>query len=101
MATTKDKYLEKIYYDASHPGSFQGPRKLYQVIKQEGKHKITFKEIQEWLQKQEPYALNRFVRRQFPMNRVIVDSLNSQFDADLADLKDIKKQNKGYAYWLV
>ena len=95
------RYLEKIYYDSNHPASYQGPRKLFQVVKQEGKHKITFKEIKEWLQKQEPYALNRFARHNFPTNRVVVEGFDSQWDADLADLKEIKKQNDGYAYWLI
>lgn len=99
--TVEQKYLEKIYYNPSHSASFQGPRKLYQVVKQEDKHKITFKQIQEWLQKQEPYALNRFARHNFPTNRVVVEGLDSQWDVDLADLKDIKKHNDGYSYWLV
>ena len=95
------RYLERIYYDPSHPASYQGPRKLYAVVKREGLFRISFKKIKEWLEGQEPYSLNRFARRTFPVNRVVVEGLDSQWDADLADLKDIKKENDGFAYWLV
>ena len=50
LTMAEQRYLEKIYYNPAHPASYQGPRKLFQVVKQEGKHKITFKEIKEWLQ---------------------------------------------------
>ena len=31
------KYLEKIYFDISHPASFSGVDKLYRTVKNEGK----------------------------------------------------------------
>ena len=33
-----EKYLEKIYFDPSHPASFQSPLRLYHTVKKEGKH---------------------------------------------------------------
>ena len=40
-----EKYLEKIYFDPSHPGSFKGANKLYQAVKNEGKHVISLPKI--------------------------------------------------------
>lgn len=34
------EYLEKIWNDPRHPGSFAGPSKLYQVVKREEKYDI-------------------------------------------------------------
>ena len=36
-----EKYLEKIYFNPSHPASYEGPVRLYKYVKQEGKYKIS------------------------------------------------------------
>lgn len=40
-----EEYLKKIWYDPAHPGSFAGPSKLYQVVKQEGKFNVGMSKI--------------------------------------------------------
>lgn len=45
-----EEYLKKIWYDPRHPGSFAGPSKLYQVVKQEGKFKVGMSKIKKFLQ---------------------------------------------------
>ena len=57
------KYLEFIYHDQSHPGSFTGPETLYKVVLAEGKFKIGRHRIRKWLQDQESYSLTRGARR--------------------------------------
>ena len=32
-----EHYLEEIYFDPSHPASFESPLRLYQIVKKEGK----------------------------------------------------------------
>ena len=39
-----EKYLEKIYFDTSHPASFQSPLTLYHTVEEEGKHKISHRQ---------------------------------------------------------
>ena len=95
------EYLTSIYYDVNHPGSYAGPDKLYKVVKAEGTFKIGKYRVQKWLQSQETYSLTRGARRKFPRNRVIVSTINEQFDVDLADLTTLSKQNEGYKYLLV
>ena len=95
------KYLESIYHDPSHPGSFTGPETLYKVVLAEGKFKIGRHHIRKWLQDQELYSLTRGARRKYNRSRVIVNGINSQADMDLMDMVDLAKQNDGYQYLLV
>ena len=74
------KYLEKNYFDPSHPASFKGPNKVYQVIVKEGKHKISMGQIRKWLQDQELYSLMKPVKRKIKRIRVIVMGLHDQYD---------------------
>ena len=67
------KYLESIYHDPSHPGSFTGPETLYKVVLAEGKFKIGRHRIRKWLQDQESYSLTRGARRKYNRSRVIVN----------------------------
>ena len=56
-------YLQKIYYDPSHPGSYEGLNNLYQVVKQEAKLKISHKQMKDWLENQDTYSLNMAVQK--------------------------------------
>ena len=38
-------YLEKNYFNPSHPGSFQGANKLHKAIKDEGKYTIPLSKV--------------------------------------------------------
>lgn len=46
-----EEYLKKIWYDPAHPGSFAGPSKLYQVVKQEGKFNVGMSKIKKFFTK--------------------------------------------------
>ena len=98
-----EKFLRKIYYDPSRAGSFQGPEKLYDVVKKEykGKSPLGLKRIAKWLEKQEVYSLNRPVKRTFQRARVIVSGRFDQFDADLADFQLLKRKNDNFTFILV
>lgn len=68
-----EEYLKKIWYDPAHPGSFAGPSKLYQVVKQEGKFNVGMSKIKKFLQNQDAYSLQKKVRRKgFKRRRVVV-----------------------------
>ena len=62
LSKDKEEYLTKIFTDPSKPGSFSGPEKLLEVVKKEGLHKISRDEIKAFLEKQDTYTVNRFVR---------------------------------------
>ena len=100
MTDWKD-YLASVYFDPTHPGSFAGPDKLYEAVKSEGQWKIGKRKITRWLSDQDAYGLTKGVRRKFKRSRVIVEGLDSQWDVDLMDMKDLSDDNDGYQYVLV
>ena len=95
-----EKYLEKIYFDPSHPASFQSPLRLYHTVKKEGKLKSSHAQIKNWIQKQESYSWKKAVKRKFQRGKVIVAGIDDQFDADLASFISYADEN-GYKYLLV
>ena len=101
MEQSWKQYLKSIYFNPSHPASYEGINKLYDVVKKEGKFKISREKIKNWLQSQVSYSLNKPVSRKFRRGRVIVKGIDDQFDADLASLIRFAKDNDGYKYLLV
>ena len=59
MKPVVKRYLEDIYYETSHPGSYSGVGKLYRAIRAEGKQKISHKTIKDFLRTQETYGVHR------------------------------------------
>ncbi|XP_062587276.1 uncharacterized protein LOC134248897 [Saccostrea cucullata] len=97
-----EEYLKKIWYDPRHAGSFAGPSKLYQVVKREGKYDIGMKRIKKFLQNQDAYSLQKKVRRRgFKRRRVIVQGIDYQWEADLADVQNLSEYNDGIKFLLV
>lgn len=100
MAKNTD-YLKKIYYTPGNPGAFAGPEKLSQAVKKEGKYKIGRVRIRQFLNNEDPYSLMKPIRRTFPRSRVVVDTIDSMWDGDLADVSNISSHNDGYKFLLV
>ena len=93
--------MTKIYTDPGTPGSFSGPEKLLEVVKKKGLHKISRDEIKTFLEKQDTYTVNRFIRRKFRRSRVIAYGINDLVDADLADFSRLSKFNDNVKFLLV
>ena len=100
MADYKD-YLTKIYTDIGKPGAFAGPNKLYEIVRKEGKFKIGRAKIRRFLNNLDTYSLYKPIRKTFSRSRVIVDTINSMWDGDLADMSSISKYNDGYKFLFV
>ena len=98
---TVDEYLTSVYYDPKRPGSFGGAESLYRDVKEEGKLKISRKQISDWLASQDTYTLHKPARRNFKRNRVIVGGIDEEWQLDLADTQSLKRYNDGYRYLLV
>ena len=94
-------YLEKIYFDPSHPGSFRGANKLHEAIKDEGKYTISLSKVKRWLQNQESFSLHKPLRRSFHHLKVIVGGLNDQYEVDLVDMQKLKDKNDGVHFLLI
>ena len=95
------RYLEDIYYDPSHPGSYSGVDKLYRAVRAEGKHKISRKKLEEFLKTQETYGVHRKAINRFPRPRVITSGVGIQAEADLADMSALALFNDQFKFVLV
>lgn len=97
---TYEEYLKSIYYDAKHPGSFGGLKKLYRAVRKEGKYVLSRAKIKKWLQKQETFTLHRQIYRKFKRTQVVVPEIGFQWDADTAVMTSFLKDNDSYGYLL-
>ena len=94
-------YLEKIYFDSSHPGSFKGANKLNEAIKDEGKYTIPLNKVKQWLQNQESFSLHKPLHRAFHHFKIIVSGINDQYKVDLVNMQKLKDKNDGVQFLLI
>jgi len=97
-AETADKFLESVYFDPLHPGSYGGLAKLWEGIKRDNPHNLTFKQVKEWLHEQESYQRHVRLDDKFPRQKIIMSRVDEQWDADLMDMFKFSRKNKGYKY---
>lgn len=88
--------MEGYYKNANQPASFGGVEALYRA----SKGKVSREEIKKWLRGVDAYTLHKPIRKKFTTNRVIVYSMDQQWQADLADVSTLKNKNSGYCYIL-
>jgi hypothetical protein len=94
-------YLSSVYYNLKRSGGFGDAERLYKDVRKEGKFAISWKQIKEWLMKQDTYTLHKPMRRHIKWNRVIVGGIDKQWQMDLTDMQSMQKFNDGYRYLLV
>ena len=95
-----EKKLASIYLDPCQPARFGGLDAVYRAVKEKGKNKISRKQFRDWLSQQDVYTLHKPARRRYKRSRVIVPGIDAQFQADLVDLQNLSRYNKGYKYLL-
>ena len=101
LTDAQEEYLNNFYYDSERPGSFSGPEKFYQAVKEDGRYYLSLFKIRKWLQNQEVYTTNRLVHRHFNRNEVEVAGLDDVWDSDLLDFTNYSMVNNGYNYILI
>ena len=95
-----NKLLSSIFFDPSHPASFSGPQKLYDTaVKQDST--VTLNAMKSCLSGEETYTFHKPSRKKFKRNKVIVRTIDQQWDVDLMDMTKIAKYNEGYHYILL
>ena len=96
-----EDYLSSIYYDPKHAAAYSGVDKLYRAVRKEGKFVLGRNKIRNWLMKQEDYAVHREERGKFKRRRVVAPYVDYQWDVDTANMDFYKKDNDGFAYFLL
>lgn len=89
-----DNRLRSIYYNPNNAAGFSSIDKL---VKASG---ISKKKVKEWLKKQATYTLHRSARKRYPTRKYIVHKIDSQWQADLAEVQLIANKNNGNRYIL-
>lgn len=87
----RNSELERLYYTPSLPSAFGGRAKLKRGFKGHVKNWITY---------QDAYTLHKKVTRRFPRRQIIVSGIDAQWQADLVDVKNLKKHNENHSYLL-
>lgn len=94
------KSLKEIYLDPADPGSFGGVDRLFRRAKKLKIPNISRELVKKFLASESSYTLHRPARRNFPRNPTRVAGIDSQWQADLADMQQLSRNNSGFRYLL-
>jgi len=92
--------LKRIYHDPLDPGSLGGVERLLKrakVLKVQGVNRDA---VKEFLRGEQAYTLHKPARRHYQRNHIYVGGIDAQWQADLADMQGIARQNNGMRYLL-
>ena len=92
-----EEELRNLYYDPQSAVAFGGVSKL---LKEARKKNISPAQVKRWLKKQLSYTLHKGLKRKFKKNRVIVNRMDEQWQADLVDMQSFARDNKGIKFLL-
>ena len=95
-----NSFLSGVYISPEHTASFTGLDKLHRTVKDQFLS-VTRKEIRKWAENNLSYSLYKLSRRTFKRNKVYAPEIDSLWEADLAFVQDIAKENDGGNYLLV
>ena len=93
-------FLSRVNISPEHAASFTGLDKLYHTVKNQFPS-IMRKEIRKWAETNLSYSLHKPFRRTFKRNKVYAPEIDSLWEADLAFVQDVAKENDGVNYLLV
>lgn len=85
-----NEYLEKIYLNPGNSAAFSGPEKLYQIVKREGKFKVSRNKIKAWLNDRDEYSVQKDIKRKFRRRRIITSGVDVEWGLDLASVENYK-----------
>ena len=95
-----NRFLSRVYVSPKHAASFSGLDKLYRMTKNQFPS-VTRKEIRKWAENNFSYSLHKPSRRTFKQNKVYAPEIDSLWEADLAFIRDVAKENDRVNYLLV
>ena len=100
MQTQIEEKIKALYTDPNLPGSFGGIESLYRSCRDNGLH-VTRNDVKNVLKKEKLYTLYRSRRTHYSRNPTFVNDIDAQWQADLADMQKVSRQNNGFNYILV
>lgn len=89
--------IEKLYFDPAHYAGYSAVENLTRAAKPN----FSRGEVVRWLESQDAYTLHRPLRRKFPRLHYSVTNVDDVWEADLIELRNLKRYNDGHSYLLV
>jgi transposase InsO family protein len=99
MGDRVDDLLKFLYYDLKSPQAYTSRQNIYKEAKRRMSN-IRKKDVDAWFEKQLAPTLHKPVRYRFKRNKTIVKGVGEQFQSDLCDMTNIKKDNDNYTFLL-
>jgi hypothetical protein len=96
-----EEYLGTIYFDPLHPGNYSGIQKFWKVVKDDNHYNLTYKQVSTWLKQQESYVRHQPPPKVYPHQKILMSSMDEQWDADLLVMDQFTRKNSGYKYLAV
>ena len=91
--------IQKLYLATSEPGSLGGVDPLFKQCKEKGLN-VSRKRVIDFLKQNETYTLHKPIGRKFSRNTTIVGDIDKQWQADLADVSSLSRNNNGTTFLL-
>ena len=98
--TEKEDLLNQYYYNDKNPNAFGGAQELFRVLQKKYPGECSLHFIKKWLNNQDSYSLLKEPRHKFKTSRVLVTSIDEQYDVDLTSVENLKKYNDGIRFLL-
>ena len=95
-----ERKLKSLYSDPKSAASFSSPENLYHEYHKTNKN-VKRSDIARFLETQKTYTLHRPRKKNFLRNKTCSPGIDVDWQADLADMKSIKRQNSGFTFLLV
>lgn len=92
--------LHKIYHNHAHPAGLASVYKLYKAGAELIDKPPTSTEVKQYLKTDDTYTLHKPGRINFRRNRVLVNGIDNQFQADLVDMREYACDNDNVNYLL-
>ena len=92
--------LGRIYYDPQSTGSFGGVSRLAKAARARGVRGVTEAKVARYLADEHAYSLHKPARRTYSRNKTYVSGIDAQWQADLADMQSLARDNDGMRYIL-
>jgi len=92
--------LKQIYHDPEDPGSLGGVDRLLQRARKLKVSGVNRAMVKQFLRGEQAYSLHKPARRHYKRNPIYVAGIDAQWQADLADMQTLARQNNGMRYLL-
>lgn len=94
ISAAEETRLKAVYYNPNHPAGLGSLAALAAAAN------VGVKKTEMWLRRQATYTLHRRARKTYPYRKYYVNTIDDQWQMDLADMNQLQRKNNNYRYIL-